>query len=466
MPALPRTWRSLWPGLHRPQAVVIRTFVRYYGDMSALLAPPTDTPSVAGGVRDLHLALDRLGEAQGTDRVLGLPRARLLTEVDRAIARLQAVRLGLIAEADRAEVATDAGMAGTGSWLAAHTRTDGGTAAAQVRLATALADDLPATKTALAAGDLSPEHAAVIVNATSRLPAGLDAGERSKVEVALVARARLVDPARLRKAARRALAMAERSVAEAAAHEDAVMWDDEARAVARTRLTMHDNGDGTTTGHFTVPTLAASILRKAVQQMASPRRFADRAATGGAHTGATQRAAFAEVDWSQRYGTAFTELLEHLPTDRLHGKVAATVVVTIGLDALREQLGAAQLDTGHDVSASEARRLACEAGIVPAVMGGTSLPLDLGRADRFFTEAQRVALASVYDSCAAVGCDRPYAWCELHHEAPWSGGGRTDLRDAVPLCGHHHRRIHDRGYVHRVNTSPAGAKSVLFTRRP
>ena len=53
--------------------------------------------------------------------------------------------------------------------------------------------------------------------------------------------------------------------------------------------------------------------------------------------------AFRPVDWSQRYGQAFVELLEHLPTDRLSGKVAATVVVTVEHDRLKAQLGGGQL---------------------------------------------------------------------------------------------------------------------------
>ena len=160
------------------------------------------------------------------------------------------------------------------------------------------------------------------------------------------------------------------------------------------------------------------------------------------------------------------ELLEHLPTDRLNGKVAATVVVTVDHDQLRQNLGAAHLDTGHDLSVSETRRLACTAGILPAVLDGTSLPLDLGRANRFFTEAQRVALATTYDECASEGCDRPYAWSELHHEDPWAKDGRTDLQLAVPLCRFHHRRAHDPTYDHCVRTDSSGRKSVTYHRRP
>ncbi|HET6968566.1 MAG TPA: DUF222 domain-containing protein, partial [Ornithinibacter sp.] len=170
-------------------------------------------------------------------------------------------------------------------------------------------------------------------------------------------------------------------------------------------------------------------------------------------------------DWAHDYGSAFVELLEHLPTDRLSGKVAATVVVTIDHDQLRESLGAAHLDTGHDLSAGEARRLACSAGILPAVLDGTTLPLDLGRTKRFFTESQRVALATTYDECAAEGCDRPFAWSDLHHEDPWAQGGATDLDLAVPLCGSDHRRAHDPRFQHRVHTDTTGRKVVTFHRR-
>ena len=113
------------------------------------------------------------------------------------------------------------------------------------------------------------------------------------------------------------------------------------------------------------------------------------------------------------------------------------------------------------ISAAEARRLACAAGLIPAVLGGASQLLDLGRSQRFFTEAQRVAGALRHQACAADGCDTPYAWCEAHHRTPWHTGGRTDLRDLVPLCGFHHRRIHDPAYHHRYR--PDGA--ITFTRR-
>ena len=129
------------------------------------------------------------------------------------------------------------------------------------------------------------------------------------------------------------------------------------------------------------------------------------------------------------------------------------MIVKIGVDRLRDGLASAGIDTGVSIAASEARRLACNAGLVPAVLNGRSEVLDLGRSRRLHSEPQRRALSLHYDTCAAEGCERPFAWCEIHHVDPWSEGGRTDLAKGVPLCGHHHRRAHDRRYSMRTLSS-------------
>ncbi len=376
--------------------------------------------------------------------------------IERLARRVDAARLAALAAVDVAGVGDGSGMSGTAAWWANATKADGGAVAREVGLARALDRGLDATRAALAEGEVSSEHAAVIAKAVRDLPAGLTAGERDQVEADLVAAAKRVDPAKLRRAARRALDALDRPEAEA--HEDQSLRDEEDRARAKAKFSMHDNGDGTTSGHFTVPTLAASILRKILEQMTAPRRMTpdERGGVDGAATG---------TDWAHAQGLAFTELLERLPTDHLSGKVAATIVVTLSWERLLAGLGAAKVDTGTDISAGEARRLACGAGIVPAVLGGASLPLDLGRSSRLFTEAQRVALATVYDTCAAEGCDRPYAWTELHHETPWSRGGTTDRKDAVPACRCHHQRLHDPRYHHVITTDANGTKTITFSLR-
>jgi hypothetical protein len=131
----------------------------------------------------------------------------------------------------------------------------------------------------------------------------------------------------------------------------------------------------------------------------------------------------------------------------LHGGTATTVVVTVDLDTLRKGVGSATVDDGTPITAAQARRLACRAGIIPAVLGGESQPLDLGRTRRLFTSTQRNALALRQPTCRAEGCTVPASWCEAHHTRPWSKGGRTDLADGMLLCPWHHHRTHDPTYT-------------------
>ena len=396
----------------------------YNRAMSALLDlhPAPGSPGVV--VAAVHEVLDGLGAVDDTAAV-----SDAVVECERAIRRLEALKLKLLAAADAGKIAAATGHASTGAWLASQTRSGTAKSAREVRLATELERNLPATAAALADGTLSSEHASVIADATSKLPTSLSPADLTTVESRLVEKARRLDPQQLRRVARRALEAVERDVAKVDAHEDQQLVDEEDAALARARLTLHDNGDGTTSGHFTVPTLAASVLRKVLDTMTAPRRT---------------KMWSADRDPAHERGLAFAQVLERIPTDHLHGKVAATVVVTLDVDTLRGQLKAARLDTGDLVSASEARRLACNAGLVPAVLGGTSRPLDLGRTQRLFSEAQRLAGATRHTTCSAEGCQTPYAWCELHHRRPWSRQGRTDQRDLVPLCGFHHRQIHRR----------------------
>jgi hypothetical protein len=118
------------------------------------------------------------------------------------------------------------------------------------------------------------------------------------------------------------------------------------------------------------------------------------------------------------------------------------VTVTINFDNLRDQIGAATLDTGERLTPAQARRLACDAQLLPAVLGTHGQVLDLGQSRRLITGALRRALVLRDGGCAFPGCDRPPRWTEGHHIQPWSNGGATSLDNSVLLCGPHHRVIH------------------------
>ena len=381
--------------------------------------------------------------------------ADLLCSIDRPEAGLAALRSRVLVAAERSRAAAGAGAASTGQWAARLSNTDQAAAHRQVLLAQGL-ERRVATRAALAAGDIRPEHAAVIVQADRQLPRSVTPEQRALVEETLVEKAQHLPPSQLRRAARRSLEAIENDLAVVDAHENDLVREREESARSKVRLTLHDNEDGTVTGHFTVPVMQGDLLRKVLQSMTAPRR----ARLGASH--AQVGDAGERRDPAVARGQAFCELLEHLPTDHLHSRTAATLVVTLDLEVLEGALKVAGLDTNEVLSAGEARRLACTSGLVPVVLGGRSVPLDLGREARLFNEAQRTALGLRFRSCAADGCERPFAWCELHHEVPWSEGGRTDLERAIPLCQFHHQRIHDPAYGH---TRQPGGGLRFYQRR-
>ena len=73
--------------------------------------------------------------------------------------------------------------------------------------------------------------------------------------------------------------------------------------------------------------------------------------------------------------------------------------------------------------------------------------LDLGRTTRLANRAQRRALRGLYRTCAIPGCSVGYDRCKLHHVIWWRHGGRTDLANLLPVCSHHHARIHADGWI-------------------
>lgn len=73
--------------------------------------------------------------------------------------------------------------------------------------------------------------------------------------------------------------------------------------------------------------------------------------------------------------------------------------------------------------------------------------LDAGRTTRLANRAQRRALHALYRTCAIPECTVKYDRCKLHHVTWWRNGGRTDLANLLPLCSHHHTRVHNDGWV-------------------
>ena len=412
--------------------------------MSAVLQHPASHP-VTSCVQTLDTALS---EAAAVDVSLMSPadRQAALLHVVRLESRLAALRLRLMSTCD--DVAQDEGARDVAALLTHLARTDGTADRRDLALATSLTR-WEAVATALRDGDLNLAQARVIVRSLEALPRDdLSVDVLAEAETHLVAEAARFGPRELRLLGRRMLEVVAPDVAEA--HEAALLSTEERQAWRRTSLVSGRRGDGTTRFVLTVPDAVATRLHTYLEAFTSPRQR-------GAGEGE-------RVPVDVRRGQAFCALLETWDPRRLplHGGDATTLVVTVPLASLRDDLGRGDLGAAEALSPGEVRRLACTADLLPAVLGGTSEVLDLGRSARLFSPAQRKALAVRDRKCRAEGCTIPAPWCEAHHAGtPWSRGGRTDLADGVLLCSWHHHRAHDPTY----ETSRAVGGDVRFVRR-
>ncbi|WP_412893218.1 DUF222 domain-containing protein [Arthrobacter sp. 1P04PC] len=94
------------------------------------------------------------------------------------------------------------------------------------------------------------------------------------------------------------------------------------------------------------------------------------------------------------------------------------------------------------VTAATIRKIACDADIIPVLLGTKGRVLDIGRTSRIFPSHIRKAITARDKGCTFPGCTIPAPWCEAHHIDYWSRGGPTSTDNGVLLCSHHHHLIH------------------------
>jgi len=388
-----------------------------------------------------HPVLACVAEIEGSLKAVADVNPMFMTSSEKGVAlvalhrlesQVAALKLRVLAVAQ--DVADADGARDAGAWLAHHAQADVVAVRAELELARDLEEALPVVAVALGEGTVSVAQATVIAHAIDALPSDVPAETIDQAERWLVDASSTFAPKQLRVLGRRILDVIDPTIAEAA--EARRLADEEAHAARATRLSIKPLGDGTTRVTAVVADAVAVRLRTYLEAFAQPR-------VASADTNSER------LPRNRALGEALGQLLEVFDPARLplHGGDATTVVVTIPLEQLQRDLGVAEI--GDDrVTAAQARRLACTAGIIPAVLGGKSEVLDLGRQRRLFTPGQRKALRLRDRQCRAEGCTIPATWCDAHHLKPWSHGGSTDLDDGVLLCRHHHQTIHDPSYEH------------------
>lgn len=269
--------------------------------MTLIQDPPTGAgrvPSGAGGgpgsrpsllvmTGSLDRALDHQVDASFismTDAEIG----EALVDLTRQVARLEELRGRVLLEADARKVGHDQGATSTAAWLAHRTKQTVQAVFADLRLAQALDEEFTLTRTAMAGrlttassaesdaergnGDEVPEpplgsplvpgvvdgeKARIIIRAVRALSAEhgdlVTAEVRERAEAHLVDLAARFDPVTLKKLAKR---LVEVVCPEAADAAEGAELDREEQAARRTAFVqVRDNGDGTSSGSFKLPTL-------------------------------------------------------------------------------------------------------------------------------------------------------------------------------------------------------------------
>lgn len=342
--------------------------------------------------------------------------------VSQATAALSA----LIRESDGHDLPRRDGAPSTVSWLRELLRVT----ATEARTLVAIGEILD-TRTTLAetvaAGAINVGQALAIGHVLRDVPVE-EPALADKVEGVLVEYAQQFEPTILRRLGQRVLAHVNPELADQRLRDR--LEREEKHARQRRGFTMSPDGLGGVRLTGVVDSEGAAIIRAAIEPLTAPVRDDD---GPDSRTAAARRAdALVEVcRLALRTGD--------LPDS---GGQAVQVNVTINYDALRRDVDVGHLDTGEMLPPAATRRIACDAGILPVILNGSAVPIDVGRSRRPFTGAARTAVLLRDGCCAFPGCDRPPRWCDVHHILFWSRGGSTDRDNGVALCGYHHRVIH------------------------
>ncbi|WP_203780091.1 HNH endonuclease signature motif containing protein [Paractinoplanes rishiriensis] len=375
-----------------------------------------------------------------------LPDTELVDSL-RAVHRLEQtaalLKVRLVHEAERHGVPGAQGHRTTARWLRDLLLMDPAPARELAERAETLLGR-PGLEEAILDGHLDIRQGVAIAEALDAIPDDLADDESApdakqiaaQAETVMTEMAERLTASQLRQVGDRILAHVAPEVAERV--EEAALRRREARAYAKRFFSLSRPAAGMVRVSGILTTEDAAIVNAALDPLCMPRPHDDRLPG--------QRRADALVDVCR-----LALRNRDLPAN---GGEPPQVSVTVAFDPLTGELGGGTLADGERVSAATVRRYACDARILPFVMGGQGQILDAGRSRRLVTGSLRRALVLRDQGCAFPDCDRPARWCDGHHLRSWYDGGTTCLDNLALLCGHHHRKLHDpaSGWQARLGT--------------
>jgi hypothetical protein len=357
-----------------------------------------------------------------------------LTDIRRAIDRLEAEFLRRLQRFDRGHGGLPDGAVSTVSWLRKQCSLTGKAAAYRRHLARTLGE-LPATLDSARAGRASFTNVTMIAH----LAKDVGVERVAPLERILVNAAETLTPGPMRVVTQHARMHVD---------PDGVLAADN-HAHERRWFACDQTYDGEYIVRGRLDAESGAVVKTAIDAMSH----------GMAH-GETRT-------MSQRRADALVELAAtqlrcgdhrdvHGQRPHLTLTVSAETLRTGGEGAPAELLGVGAIHP------RTARRIACDAvrtvvTVAPTgdgasndwsvAAGGTrALPLSVGRATRTIPAHIRTALHLRDEGCRFPDCDRPPAWTDGHHIVHWADGGPTELDNLVSLCRRHHRVVHEAGW--------------------
>jgi hypothetical protein len=404
--------------------------------MAITPTPDTAPAVVLEAARDLVVeASDRLPAGWSDDELVDG-----MSAVQRLRGAVDAWELSMLAEVDVREIPKKRLHWGsTADWfthLVGGFRREG---RRKVRLARAVTADYTATLESVRDGGTSMVQAGVICDSVETLPTS--PALRADAERVLLEQAKTLTATELVRAGRHIAAVVDPDREERAA--EAALDREERAAHLQRFLSIVEDGAGGVRLKGYGSTEDGEVIRAALLPLTKPAPAVD----PDDPTCETERD---PRDHGARLWDALIQTAQHSLDTDLPPQSHSTrprVAVTTSLDNLTKALAEARglpcpTETGLELSVAAVRRLACDADIIPGVLGRDGQVLDVGRAQRLVTMAIWIALILRDQHCAFPGCTRPPSMCHAHHIVHWADGGPTSLNNLVLLCGEHHRVIH------------------------
>ena len=185
--------------------------------------------------------------------------------------------------------------------------------------------------------------------------------------------------------------------------------------------------------------------------------IADRAYRAAHPERAEQRGGHDEAPLAARLADALVSLVNgnHDGDGDVPSRASAcrtSVVMTISLDnQMAKIIGQGPVPFTQSIDLATSERV----DLYAAILGLDGEVLNLGRDRRFPTLLQRLAVTIRDERCQMPGCDAPHSRAEVHHIIEYDDGGPTVVWNLTLLCDPHHHFLHDNNlYVDRKPGRP------------